>query len=164
MTAALEGGEWSAASPGHTLPPGKTRYPFYRRLGGPRGRYRRAENLVSTWIRSQTAQPVVSCYDDWATQPTLHALRTWIAVLIVTEQKGNEIQWKCIHLLYAFFWVIPRCLNFICQHFGTLCSIFIGLWRWNFFKPACVWRWNRQGVPKCQHIKFKHRGITQKKA
>ena len=26
-----------------------------------------------------------------------------------------------ISLLYAFFWVIPRCLNFICQCFGTLC-------------------------------------------
>ena len=32
MTAALEGGEWSAGRPGRTLPPGKTRYPFYRRL------------------------------------------------------------------------------------------------------------------------------------
>ena len=29
MTAALEGGEWSAARPGRTLLPGKTRYPFY---------------------------------------------------------------------------------------------------------------------------------------
>jgi len=37
MTAALERGEWSAAHPGRTLPPGKTRYPFYRRLGGPEG-------------------------------------------------------------------------------------------------------------------------------
>jgi len=27
-------GEWSAARSGRTLPPGKTRYPFYRRLGG----------------------------------------------------------------------------------------------------------------------------------
>jgi len=35
ITAALEGGEWSAARPGRTLPPGKTRYPLYRRLGGP---------------------------------------------------------------------------------------------------------------------------------
>jgi len=26
MTAALEGGEWSAAHPGHTLPPGKTHF------------------------------------------------------------------------------------------------------------------------------------------
>ena len=58
MTAALEGGEWSAAHPGRTLPPGKTRYPFYRRLGGPQGRSGRAENLVPTVIRSRTIQPV----------------------------------------------------------------------------------------------------------
>ena len=58
MTAALEGGEWSAARPGRTLPPGKTGYPFYRRLGGPQGRSGRAENLVPTGIRSRTAQPV----------------------------------------------------------------------------------------------------------
>jgi len=32
MTAALEEGEWSAARPGRTLPPGKTRYPLHRRL------------------------------------------------------------------------------------------------------------------------------------
>ena len=44
MTVALEGGEGSAARPGRTLPPGKTRYPFYRRLGGPQGRSGRAEN------------------------------------------------------------------------------------------------------------------------
>jgi len=35
MTAALEGGEWSAARPGHTLPQGKTWGSLYRRLGGP---------------------------------------------------------------------------------------------------------------------------------
>ena len=57
MTAALERGEWSAARPGRTLPPGKTPYPFYRRLGGPQGRSGRAENLVPTVIRSRTVQP-----------------------------------------------------------------------------------------------------------
>jgi len=50
MTAALEGGEWSEARPGRTLPPGKTRYPFCRRLGGLQGRSGRAENLVPTGI------------------------------------------------------------------------------------------------------------------
>ena len=70
MTAALEGGEWSAARPGHTLPPGKTRYLFYRRLGGPQGRSGRADNLVPTGIRSRTVQPLVSRYTDWATRPT----------------------------------------------------------------------------------------------
>ena len=53
MIAALEGGEWSAERPGRTLPPGKTRYPFYRRLGGPQGRSGMAENLVPTGIRSR---------------------------------------------------------------------------------------------------------------
>ena len=52
MTAALEGGEWSAARSGRTLPPEKTRYPFYRRLGGPQGWSGRAENLVHTGIGS----------------------------------------------------------------------------------------------------------------
>ena len=58
MTAALEGGEWSAAHPGRSLPPENTRYPLYRRLGGPQGRSGRAENLVPTGIRSRTVQPV----------------------------------------------------------------------------------------------------------
>jgi len=58
MTAALEGSEWSAARPGRTLLPGKTRYPFYRRLCGPPGRYGRAENLVHIGIWSRTVQPV----------------------------------------------------------------------------------------------------------
>ena len=64
VTAALEGGEWSAASPGRTLPPGKTRYSFYRRLGGPQGRSGLVENLVPTVIRSRTVQAVVSRYTD----------------------------------------------------------------------------------------------------
>ena len=38
--------------PGRTLPPVKTRYPLYRRLGGPQGRSGQAENLASTGIRS----------------------------------------------------------------------------------------------------------------
>jgi hypothetical protein len=36
MTTALEGGERSASRPGRSLPPGKTRYPLHRRLGGSR--------------------------------------------------------------------------------------------------------------------------------
>ena len=70
MTAALEGGVWSEVRPGHILPPGNTRYPFYRRLGGPQGRSGRAENLVPTGIRPRTVKPVVSLYTDWATRLT----------------------------------------------------------------------------------------------
>jgi len=32
------------------------------------------------------------------------------------------------------------------------------------FIPTRLWRWNRQSVPKRRHIKFRRRGITQKKA
>jgi len=71
MTAALESGEWSAARPGCTLLTGKTRYPFYRRVGGPQAWSGRTENLVPTGIRSRTVQPVVSRYTDWATRPSL---------------------------------------------------------------------------------------------
>jgi len=67
MTAALEGGEWSAARTGCTLPTGKTRYPFYRRLGGPQGWSGHAENLIPNGIRSRTVQPVVSCYTNYTT-------------------------------------------------------------------------------------------------
>jgi len=51
-------GEWSAARPGRTLPLGKTRYPLYRRLGGPQGRSGRRENLIPTGNRSRTVQLV----------------------------------------------------------------------------------------------------------
>jgi hypothetical protein len=52
MTTALEGGEGSASLPGRSLPPGKSRYPLYRRIGGPQGRSGRTENLAPTGIRS----------------------------------------------------------------------------------------------------------------
>ena len=87
MTAALEGGERSAARPGRTLPPGKTLYPFYRRLSGPQGRSGRTKNLVPTETRSRTVQPVVNRYTNWATGPT--KLR-----LVIKEKMG----W--IHLQY----------------------------------------------------------------
>jgi len=71
MTAALEGGEWSSARSGRTLPPGKTRYPFYRRLGGSQGRSGRAENLVPTGIRSRTVQSVAHSLYRLSYRPTV---------------------------------------------------------------------------------------------
>ena len=64
LTAALEGGEWSAARPDRTLPPGKNRYPLYRRLGGPQNRSGWAENLAPPVFDPRTFQPVVSRYTD----------------------------------------------------------------------------------------------------
>ena len=64
MTAALEGGEWSAARPGRTLPPGKTRYPLRRRLGGLQGRSEGAENLAPPGFDRRTVQTLASRYTD----------------------------------------------------------------------------------------------------
>jgi hypothetical protein len=47
-------------------------------------------------------------------------------------------------MLYSFFWVIRRGLNFICRRFGTL--------------PYE----EEQSVPKRRHMKFRRWGITQK--
>ena len=86
MTAALEGGEWSTAGPGRTLPPGKTRYPFYRRLGGPQDQSGRADNLVPTGIPSRTVQPV-----EWATRPT-----TLLGTVALTPRPRTTIVTKDI--------------------------------------------------------------------
>ena len=66
---ALEGGEGSASRTGRTLPPGKTRYPLYRRLGGPV--WTGAENLAQPGFDPRTFQPVGSRYIDYATRSTL---------------------------------------------------------------------------------------------
>jgi len=54
-------GEWSAARPGCTLPPGNTRYLFYRRLGGPvwmGGKSRpRRDSISDRAARSSVAIP-----------------------------------------------------------------------------------------------------------
>ena len=86
------GWERSAACLGPTLPPGKTRYPFYRRPGGPQGRCRRAENHVPTGIRYRTVQSAVSRYTDWATGPTIYPCSHYIYSLWNTSL--SKIQWN----------------------------------------------------------------------
>ena len=71
MTTALEGGEGSAARPGHSLPLGKTRYPLYKMLGGPQGRSGQVQKISPpSGFDPRTVQPVASHYTDYATQPT----------------------------------------------------------------------------------------------
>ena len=71
MTTALEEGEGSASRPGRSLPPGKTRYSLYRRLGGSQGRYGQVRKISpSPGFDPRTVQPVASRYTDWTTWPT----------------------------------------------------------------------------------------------
>ena len=78
MTSALEGGKRSASRPGSTLPPGKTWYPLYRRLGGPQGwsglvrkisphwdLIPRPSSLQAVAISTTLPGPQVMVYNPW---------------------------------------------------------------------------------------------------
>jgi hypothetical protein len=57
------------------LPPGMTRYPLYRRLGGPQGWSRRMLKIsLPPGFDPQTVQPVASRYTDWAIAAYEHKL------------------------------------------------------------------------------------------
>ena len=87
MTTVLEGGEVSASHPSRSLPPGKTRYPLYRRLGGPQGRSGQVRKISSPpGFDPLTVQPVASRYTDWAVWPA-HIIWNVFKLLIILEFK-----------------------------------------------------------------------------
>ena len=58
-------------APAALSPPGKTRYPLYRRLGGPQGRSGQVRkiSLPPPGFDPRTVQPVASRYTEYATRP-----------------------------------------------------------------------------------------------
>ena len=77
-TSALDGVGGKRHAPA-ALSPGKTRYPLYRRLGGPQERSGRVrKNIVSTGIRSPDRPALTSRYTDWAI-PT--PLKGWLIII-----------------------------------------------------------------------------------
>jgi hypothetical protein len=81
------------------LPPGNTRYPLYRRLGGPQGRSGRVRKISPPpGFDPRTFQPVVSRYTDWATRLT-HS-KYWCSIYLYMfrhfrmPSSGSQI-WTC---------------------------------------------------------------------
>jgi hypothetical protein len=67
LTSALNEGGWSTPRAGRFTPGKETRYPLYRRLGGPQGRSGRVRKISPPpGLDPQTAQPVASLYTDCA--------------------------------------------------------------------------------------------------
>jgi len=122
MTAALEGGEWSAARPGCTLPPGKTWYPLYRRLGGTQGRSGWAENLVPTGIQSRTIQPIVSHFTDWATRPT-YIRSVFTQIWDEPCQLSSFFRKICVQNVFAVLWQPPV---FQIMNLGKIFALYLG--------------------------------------
>ena len=91
MTTALEGGEMSPSRPGRSLPPGKTRYPLYRRLGWPQGRYGQVRKTSSPpGLDPRTVQPVASRYswpDNQFINKHLYPAGVWRSFRSVKVQK-----------------------------------------------------------------------------
>ena len=57
------------------VPPGKTRYPFNRRLGGPQGRSERVQkNIASPGFDLRTVQPLAIPYTNYAIPALQHFL------------------------------------------------------------------------------------------
>jgi hypothetical protein len=66
LTSALDGVGGQRHAPA-ALPPWKTRYPLYRRLGGPQDRSGRVQKISPPpRFDPRTVQPVESRYTDWA--------------------------------------------------------------------------------------------------
>ena len=67
MTSALKMGVGGQHHAPAALPPGKPRYPLYRRLGGPQGQFGRVRKISpSPGFDPRTVQPVASSYTNWA--------------------------------------------------------------------------------------------------
>jgi hypothetical protein len=65
LTSALDGGGWSTPRPGRFTLEKETRYPLYRRLGGPQGRSGRVRKTSPpTGFDPRTVHPVAISYTD----------------------------------------------------------------------------------------------------
>jgi len=91
----------------------------------------------------------------------------WYSLVLEAESttgpfiKHNILSWfhtfAVFWMVYASLWVFPRRLNFICRRFGTLFHLHR---RIGSYPPMKM----EQGIPKRRYIKFRRRGIAQKRA
>jgi hypothetical protein len=93
--------------PGRTLPPGKTRYPLYRRLGGPQGRSGQVQKILSPpGFDPRTVQPVGSRYTNCATRPGSNTVNSYELLSPRTFLKIVENDRQLVHG-FAILMVCP---------------------------------------------------------
>ena len=100
MTAALEGGEWSASRPGRSLLPGKEPVPILQEGGWAPGPVWTGGNSCPHRDSIPDRQPVASRYTDWATRP----IYIYIHTHTMTGLKFKEETSKALHLEHGFVW------------------------------------------------------------
>jgi len=93
----------SASHPGRLLPPGKTRYPLYRRLSGPQGRSAQVRKISPPpGFDPRTIKFVASRYTDCATGPTLICIRSSSKFLSSNLAIIVEKQFKGLYMLHEY--------------------------------------------------------------
>ena len=122
---ALEGGEESVSCPGRSLPPGKTQYPLYRRLGEPQGRSGQVRKIspppgFDPW----TVQPVASRYTDYATRPTFLRVASKNFV-----GRAPKIVWLTLKLKWIYNFLLNFSLSGFMKIFSAVVTL-IQLGRW----------------------------------
>jgi hypothetical protein len=90
-------------------------------------------NVVTITVDIDTSRSynALSCFHYKTVRLTCHNITLYIHCLTYSTS------------LYAFFWVIPLRLNFVCRRFGTLCCFSV-------IKHAVIVRYD--GVDKCVQI------------
>ena len=146
MTSALEGGEGSASRPSRTLPEGKTRFPLYRRLGGPQGRSGQVRKISPPpGFDPRTVQTVGSRYTDYATRPLYityvqlsltsvqsHGVLTGTALLIYACVNIEDIEYSRRNIRQCFCWLQLRS----CRKKGTAAKLLS--YRTGYFKALSL--------------------------
>jgi hypothetical protein len=95
------------------LPLGNTRYPLYRRLGGPQGRSGRKRKISPPpGFDPRTVQPVASRYTDYATPA--RSFKTTYYISLVTPQNnplnggGMEVETLILSLEVRLLFISDR--------------------------------------------------------
>ena len=108
MTMAVEGVEGSASCPGRFLPPGKTWYPLYTRLGGPQGRSGQVRKISPTLgFDPRIVQPVASRYTVYDTRHYEAVLLEFSGISIITVK--SEL-WRMSSQVQKGFTTLQRTL------------------------------------------------------
>ena len=114
------------------LPPGKARYPLYRRLGGPQGPSGRVRKISTpSGFDPRTIQPVASHHTDRAVPARSGNIRSWISS---TNEKNGEQRWGCqLCMLHGVEWPgdcecgnrssMERFLSFLLRDSGKVCGL-----------------------------------------
>jgi hypothetical protein len=91
LTSTLHGGGWLTPRPGRFTPEKETRFPFYRRPGGPQGRSGRVRKTSpSQGIDPRTIQPLASRSTDWAI--AAHVVNKVTHLIVLLKQFSLSLQ------------------------------------------------------------------------